>query len=52
MEVDEGTQKEFLTEGIIKIMLDKSVTLPLSVLVWVEDLRFMVLVEEDESTRG
>lgn len=46
VEVDERTQKmELLKEGRIKILLDKSVNLPVIVPVWVEDLRFMVQVE-------
>lgn len=49
MEVDERTWKrEHLKVGGLKILLDKSVTLPLQVPVWVEDLRFMVLVEEEK----
>lgn len=49
MEVDERTRKrEHLKVGRLKILLDKSVTLPLQVPVWVEDLRFMVLVEEEK----
>lgn len=49
MEVDERTWKrEHLKVGRLKILLDKSVTLPLQVPVWVEDLRFTVLVEEEK----
>ena len=47
MEVDKRTHQEYLKEGRIKILLDKSVTLPLLVPIWVEGLRFMVLVEHD-----
>lgn len=46
MEVDERTQKMELLKGErIKILLDKSVNLPVIVPVWVEDLRFIMQVE-------
>lgn len=35
-------------EGRIKILLDKSATLPMTVLVWVEDLTFRVLVKREK----
>lgn len=49
LEVDEKTQKmEHLKVGRIKILLDNSVSLPLQVPAWVDDLMFMVLVELSE----
>lgn len=51
--MDERTQKkEILKEGRIKVLLNNSVTLPLSIRVWVEDVRFTITVENaDEDAR-
>ena len=52
VEVDDRTKEEYLKEGRIRLLLDRSVTLPLSIPIWVEDLQFNVLVEmaeEDDS---
>lgn len=49
VDVDERTQKkEFLMEGRIKVLIKNTVTLPISIPVWVEDLKFLVLVKHDE----
>lgn len=46
--MDERTQKKILKEGRIKVLLNNSVTLPLSIPVWVENVRFTITVENAE----
>lgn len=48
VEVDVRTQKEFLKGGRVKVLLNSSVTMPLSVPVWVKDLKFIVTLEAEE----
>ena len=49
VEVDITTREmEALKEGRVQVLLNSSTTLPLQVLIWVDDLKFLVTVEREE----
>ena len=48
---DRIASKEIMKEGRIKVMLDRAVTLPMSLPLWVEDLRFQIQNEKDPDDR-
>lgn len=48
---DRIASKEIMKEGRIKVMLDRAVTLPMSLPLLVEDLRFQIQIEKDPDDR-
>lgn len=53
VEVDKKTvQKDYLKESRIRVQVDKPVTLPTQLSIWVEDLKFSVSVERWRRKKG